>query len=237
MSYKTSDRDLVLAESDWAQKQPDRDIPHKNCWVAPPPASDHAAAPMDTDVATVSKDAEKVNLISLTSRRSMWLETESSESDRPRLLTGNTPAEGPRPPPGFLFPSQDVWILARMFLPYMLVPKQPSFVCVSRVLPPGVAMTTWRMQRVPLETGGCVYVWGGTIPSQTWGTQDKRSQSKGDVAVMKTKALRGRSAEKPRHFRPAPLGLAGPVSMETLPHAKTHPDDSPPSVHKWNRII
>lgn len=27
---------------------------------------------------------------------------------------------------------------------------------------------------------------------QTWGTQDKRSQSKGDVEVMKTKALRGR---------------------------------------------
>lgn len=31
-----------------------------------------------------------------------------------------------------------------------------------------------------------------TVPSQTWGTQDKRSQSKGDVEVMKTKALRGR---------------------------------------------
>lgn len=31
-----------------------------------------------------------------------------------------------------------------------------------------------------------------TVPSQTLGTQDKRSQSKGDVEVMKTKALRGR---------------------------------------------
>lgn len=34
--------------------------------------------------------------------------------------------------------------------------------------------------------------YGVTVPSQTWGTQDKRSQSKGDVEVMKTKALRGR---------------------------------------------
>lgn len=33
---------------------------------------------------------------------------------------------------------------------------------------------------------------GLLLCSQTWGTQDKRSQSKGDVEVMKTKALRGR---------------------------------------------
>lgn len=33
---------------------------------------------------------------------------------------------------------------------------------------------------------------GLCLSSQTWGTQDKRSQSKGDVEVMKTKALRGR---------------------------------------------
>lgn len=33
---------------------------------------------------------------------------------------------------------------------------------------------------------------GLRFPSQTLGTQDKRSQSKGDVEVMKTKALRGR---------------------------------------------
>lgn len=38
--------------------------------------------------------------------------------------------------------------------------------------------------------GGGVY--GVIVPSQTWGTQDKRSQSKGDVEVMKTKAMRGR---------------------------------------------
>lgn len=36
------------------------------------------------------------------------------------------------------------------------------------------------------------WLYGVTVPSQTWGTQDKRSQSKGDVEVMKTKALRGR---------------------------------------------
>lgn len=33
---------------------------------------------------------------------------------------------------------------------------------------------------------------GLRFPSQTLSTQDKRSQSKGDVEVMKTKALRGR---------------------------------------------
>lgn len=38
----------------------------------------------------------------------------------------------------------------------------------------------------------CCRLCGVTLPSQTWGTQDKRSQSKGDVEVMKTKALRGR---------------------------------------------
>lgn len=35
-------------------------------------------------------------------------------------------------------------------------------------------------------------VMGLCLSSQTWGTQDKRNQSKGDVEVMKTKALRGR---------------------------------------------
>lgn len=51
-------------------------------------------------------------------------------------------------------------------------------------------MTTPAMLAVCVCVGGGVY--GVTVPSQTWGTQDKRSQSKGDVEVMKTKALRGR---------------------------------------------
>lgn len=43
------------------------------------------------------------------------------------------------------------------------------------------------------DTGGVrCCLCGVAVPSQTWGTQDKRSQSKGDVEVMKTKTLRGR---------------------------------------------
>lgn len=57
-------------------------------------------------------------------------------------------------------------------------------------------MTTRAMPVVCVVGGkGAVAVVGkgGVLfPSQTWGTQDKRSQSKGDVEVMKTKALRGR---------------------------------------------
>lgn len=45
----------------------------------------------------------------------------------------------------------------------------------------------------------CVVDGGGMqlrLHSQTCGTQDKRSQSKGDVEVMKTKELRGRELLK-----------------------------------------
>lgn len=75
-------------------------------------------------------------------------------------------------------------------------------------------------------------VYGVMVPSQTWGTQDKRSQSKGDVQVMKTKALRGRELLEAA-VMPSTSDLLSPsstarrISRSSLygnpaPHENTH---------------
>lgn len=109
-----------------------------------------------------------------------------------------------------------------------------------------VSVSRW-LQRVGMGRGSC----GGTVPFQTRGTQDKRSQSKGDVEVMKTKALRGRElleavVKLSTSNLLSPSCTARRISWPRLygnlaPHGNAKLSlimkISPPSVTKWKRII
>lgn len=73
----------------------------------------------------------------------------------------------------------------------------PSGGCYDNLNDTGGGVCCWQQGvrgegRVAVHEEGRGGGGGVTAPSQTLGTQDKRSQSKGDVEVMKTKALRGR---------------------------------------------